>query len=150
LDAHVEVMSSSVVAAMRGAHERLMRAVYEAARAVRAGQRDARHRFFDFSVSARRHLAGEEHYLFPLLQAHGGDVSVLGRDHRQLADALGRAEDALDRGALADFYDIAQELMVTLSAHRIREERLFVASANAIWTAAPPQLVERLRSIFTE
>jgi hypothetical protein len=143
-------MSSSVIAAMRSAHERLMRAVYEAARSVRAAPRDTQPGFAEFRVCARRHMAGEEQHLFPLLEAQGCDVSALRHDHRQLADAIARAEDALGRGKIEEFYDIAQELILALSAHRIREERRFVANADAILGGAGAELLERLRAIFSE
>jgi hypothetical protein len=150
LDAQVKPSSALIVAAMRTGHERLIRMLNEAALAVSSAHADAPQRFADFGAATRRHMAGEEQHLFPLLEAQGQDLHVLQRDHRQLADAIDRALRELDRGDIARLSDVTQELMLGLSAHRIREERLFVASADAILGGAPPQLVERLGAIFSE
>jgi hypothetical protein len=123
-------MVSSRVASLRQAHERLAEAVCVVASAVRDARPDAASRFAELVQAAELEMSIEEQSFFPFLDAAGSDTTRLRRDHQQLTQMLARAGDHLRRGAIAEFCDLAHELVIAFSAHRIREERSFRACAD--------------------
>jgi hypothetical protein len=150
LEPSLEPISSTVLQALRGAHERTTHGVHAAAEAVRSLLYPAAlQHFAACRRSAQRYLAAEHTILFPLLDEHGADTARLRSDHAMISDAFDRSQAQLDRGAIEEFCDTAQEVMVAITAHRIREERLFRSYAGAIVGASAP-LLAHLVSLLGE
>jgi hypothetical protein len=124
--------ASAMTSALRVADSQLLRALYDTAQAVRRGDDPLRTRFSACRRWESRRLAVDATVLLPLLEAEGADTARLRRDHTVLEETFARAQAELDRGAVADFCECTQELMVALSAYRIRAERLVAAHTPAI------------------
>jgi len=140
--------ANAIADGMRAAYDRLSAELYDAARAAGLDRSDGEARLARFRRLASALLLDERDTLFPLLDHCGADRELLERDHRQLHDALDRAEAALARASLSDFSDVVQELMVILRAHCIRQARLFLGCVPELLDTVGPAPLDRVRQLF--
>jgi hypothetical protein len=134
----------AATATLRRANDQSTRELFQAATAARAGQPNAPERFTACRRTVERLLVTEERVLLPLLESQAADTTGLRRDRSAIAEALERAQRQLDRCAVDSFCSVVHELMLALTAHCIREERLLNAHAAAISASADARLLAQL------
>jgi hypothetical protein len=117
-------LSSGALGELRQAYDRLLSSVLEAANALRSGDRSAPARFAACRKQILQRLAFDGDGILSALDAHGADTTRLRSDHAAVKALLEAAQRELEGGTVAEFCEVAQELLVTLAAYGIRAARL--------------------------
>jgi hemerythrin-like domain-containing protein len=107
-----------------------------------------------FEDALERHLAREEHVLFPALErAHGGPMGpthMMRIEHGGMRDLLAQMQDALERRD-ADELDAATEtLRITLQQHNMKEEGILYPMADRLLASEAGDVLQALEGRLAE
>jgi len=127
LQSATDRMSEGTTAHQAREHAWFLSTLAEAAGLVSTGAlADARGRFSTFAAGLERHMRLEEEVLFPLFEVRtglvGGPTALMREEHREIANAIGRMRDGLERGAAAVFQDGLGQFRQFFTAHASKEE----------------------------
>jgi hemerythrin-like domain-containing protein len=121
-------------------HAWLLSALSEAERLLRNGAlADARARFSTFAVALERHIGLEEEVLLPLFEVKtglvGGPTALMREEHREIANAVGRMREGLERGDSAAFDDGLGQFRQFFPAHASKEEHFLYPTLDRTLSA---------------
>jgi hemerythrin-like domain-containing protein len=100
---------------------------------------DARARFSVFASGLERHMRLEEEVLFPLFEVRtglvGGPTALMREEHREIANAIGRMREGLERGSAAVFQEGHGQFRQFFAAHASKEEHFLYPTLDRMLSA---------------
>jgi iron-sulfur cluster repair protein YtfE (RIC family) len=115
---------------------------------------EAHHALQAFEAAMERHLAREEHALFPALErAHGGPMGpthVMRLEHRGMRDLLLQMQDALECADADELDAAAQTLRITLQQHNMKEEGVLYPMADRSLQGQAEELLQAFEGRLPE
>jgi hemerythrin-like domain-containing protein len=134
-------------------HAWLLSVLSEAERLLGSGALgDAQARFSTFAAALERHIGLEEEVLFPLFEVRtgivGGPVALMREEHHEIAHAVGRMRDGLERGDATAFHEGLAQFRQFFLAHVSKEEHFLYPTLDRM--LSPHELMAVLARLQRE